>query len=120
MFVKLNVQGDLLEKLTEDSKRRHRSCTQQVMFILDMYYNYKHVYDSRCEPEDLTQRSLPMDYMAQKDLVLRENPLNTNHHPNTHSTDSYNNNEYNNNEYDNNDDDDDEMYDDEFDSAYNF
>lgn len=41
MFIKLDIQGELLDKLKEESENQFRSCTQQVMYIISKYYKDK-------------------------------------------------------------------------------
>lgn len=41
MFIKLNIQGELLDKLKKESETQFRSCTQQVMYIISKYYKDK-------------------------------------------------------------------------------
>ncbi|MBQ9000167.1 MAG: hypothetical protein IJ086_15945 [Clostridium sp.] len=41
MFIKLDIQGELLDKLKEESETQFRSCTQQVMYIITKYYKEK-------------------------------------------------------------------------------
>ena len=41
MFIKLDIQGELLDKLKEESETQFRSCTQQVMYIITKYYKDK-------------------------------------------------------------------------------
>lgn len=41
MYIKLNVQGELLELLQNESKEEFRSPTQQVMYILNKHYKDK-------------------------------------------------------------------------------
>lgn len=41
MYIKLNLQGELLELLQEESKEEFRSPTQHVMFILNKHFKDK-------------------------------------------------------------------------------
>lgn len=38
MFIKLKIEGELLELLQEDADESVRTCTQQAMYIIKSYY----------------------------------------------------------------------------------
>lgn len=38
MFIKLKIEGELLELLQEDADEYVRTCTQQAMYIIKSYY----------------------------------------------------------------------------------
>ena len=41
MYIKLNIQGELLDLLQKESKEEFRSPTQQVMYIINKHYKDK-------------------------------------------------------------------------------
>lgn len=41
MFIKLKIEGELLELLQEDAEESVRTCTQQAMYIIKSYYKNK-------------------------------------------------------------------------------
>ena len=49
MYIKLKIEGELLEQLKSESESECRTCTQQALYIIKSYYKNKIVTDSSLE-----------------------------------------------------------------------
>lgn len=53
MFIKLKIEGELLELLQEDAEESVRTCTQQAMYIIKSYYKNKNNKNSMIQDSSL-------------------------------------------------------------------
>lgn len=67
MYIKLNLQGELLELLQEESKEEFRSPTQHVMFILNKHFKDRKSYTKETLSVDNKQE---VTTIHQKELLV--------------------------------------------------
>ena len=69
MYIKLNLQGELLELLQEESKEEFRSPTQHVMFILNKHFKNRKSYTKETLSVDNKQE---VTTIQQKELLFHK------------------------------------------------
>ena len=89
MFIKLKIEGELLELLQEDADESVRTCTQQAMYIIKSYYkegikknNNKNSImpdsslnismDTHLKKEKLFEGEIEKEYLEVSNIEIRE------------------------------------------------
>lgn len=85
MFIKLKIEGELLELLQEDAEESVRTCTQQAMYIIKSYYKNKNnknsmiqdsslniSMDNHMKKEKLFEGEIEKEYLEVSNIEIRE------------------------------------------------
>lgn len=85
MFIKLKVEGELLELLQEDAEESVRTCTQQAMYIIKSYYKNKNnknlmiqdsslniSVDTHMKKEELFEGEIEKEYLEVSNIEIGE------------------------------------------------
>lgn len=80
MFIKLKIEGELLELLQEEADESVRTCTQQAMYIIKSYYK-EDIKKNNCIRFDTVDENIlsnSSNYETKGNEDVYEEPIGTN------------------------------------------